>query len=431
MATKKDSVVNSLNQIWSEDSSTVSKVDAASSTLATSGLSSADKKKALQESNVPVKEEQSIIQQADVKLQSIDRNRNKVTMKVYSTFTEDDVVDSISRRVTAGLWTGNTGSLSSFYTSSNQSASSGDWYYDIYNANPDVSSSAEVQFSITFGDRTGCNYPRIADLNTSKEPTRATYAQYRNLLLDPEDEKFTFGNSWDSDQIFVINIQRARLKQKMDVGNWQLDLATGSAHIKLIDDSSDKFDQSVSQAGRVYNVVSGTLNVGSTSTIKTTAANEPSGGLGLFYPDRGLIILNPYAIQEALKATNGQVETFATHSSSATTTIYDSKYDFFEMIVNGGTVGNGFQARNEEVVTSTHYFVRAKNRDYNLSNNPTYYTSSDGSLKVSSFVGDPKTYITTIGLYNNSNELLAVAKLSQPILKSFDREALIKIKLDF
>ena len=44
---------------------------------------------------------------------------------------------------------------------------------------------------------------------------------------------------------------------------------------------------------------------------------------------------------------------------------------------------------------------------------------------------DPKTYITSVGLYNNANELLAIAKLSRPILKSRAREALIKVKLDF
>jgi len=274
-------------------------------------------------------------------------------------------------------------------------------------------------------------YPRIASLSTAKEPTRATFAQYRNILLDPEDEYFTFANSWNSNQLFVINIQRARLKQKMDAGNWQLDLATGPAKISLIDDSSDKYDQNVSQGGRVYNVVSGALNIGSNSTIKRSAATEPSGGLGLFYPDKGLILLNPYGIQEALRATNNRVQTFTTQSASTTATIYDSKRGLFEMMVSGGLTMNGFQARNEEVVTSTTYFVRVKNKEYNFSNNPTFYTSSDGSLKVSSFVGDPNVYVTTIGLYNTSNELLAVAKLSQPILKSFDREALVRVKLDF
>jgi hypothetical protein len=91
----------------------------------------------------------------------------------------------------------------------------------------------------------------------------------------------------------------------------------------------------------------------------------------------------------------------------------------------------GFQARNSQKITSAHYFVRIKNGQYNFSNNPTYTTGSDGVLAQSTFIGDPKTYITTIGLYNNRQELLAVAKLSQPLLKSFSREALVRVKLDY
>ena len=44
---------------------------------------------------------------------------------------------------------------------------------------------------------------------------------------------------------------------------------------------------------------------------------------------------------------------------------------------------------------------------------------------------NPKVYITTVGLYNDNNELLAVAKLSQPIAKDFSKEALIRVKLDY
>ena len=44
---------------------------------------------------------------------------------------------------------------------------------------------------------------------------------------------------------------------------------------------------------------------------------------------------------------------------------------------------------------------------------------------------NPRTYITTIGLYNDANELVAVAKMSQPLSKDFTKEALIKVKLDY
>jgi hypothetical protein len=91
----------------------------------------------------------------------------------------------------------------------------------------------------------------------------------------------------------------------------------------------------------------------------------------------------------------------------------------------------GFQARNEEEVTSTFYYIRVKNADYNFSNNPTFTTGSLGAITHPSMINDPKTYITTVGMYNDKQELLATAKLSKPLLKSFDREALIKVKLDF
>ena len=93
--------------------------------------------------------------------------------------------------------------------------------------------------------------------------------------------------------------------------------------------------------------------------------------------------------------------------------------------------GGKFQARREERISSTHYFCRAGNKEFNFSNNPTFFTGSTGEFTQPTYFKDPKSYITTVGLYNDSNELLAVAKLSKPVLKSFSREALIKVKLDF
>ncbi len=93
--------------------------------------------------------------------------------------------------------------------------------------------------------------------------------------------------------------------------------------------------------------------------------------------------------------------------------------------------GSHFQARREEQIKSSHYFCRVRSNKYNWSQNPTYYSGSQGELTNTTFVQDPKSYITTVGLYNQQNELLAVAKLSQPLLKSRDREAVIKVRLDF
>jgi hypothetical protein len=99
--------------------------------------------------------------------------------------------------------------------------------------------------------------------------------------------------------------------------------------------------------------------------------------------------------------------------------------------------GQLMNVRKSEYVPARHYFVRVMNRDFNYSNNPTYvYDGTDhvhpkGQIYNADFITDPRTYVTTVGLYNDSNELVAVAKLSRPAVKSFDQELLIKVRLDF
>jgi len=55
----------------------------------------------------------------------------------------------------------------------------------------------------------------------------------------------------------------------------------------------------------------------------------------------------------------------------------------------------------------------------------------NGNLIYTTLINNPQTYITTVGMYNDQNELLAVAKLSRPLVKDFTKEALIQVKLDY
>jgi hypothetical protein len=93
--------------------------------------------------------------------------------------------------------------------------------------------------------------------------------------------------------------------------------------------------------------------------------------------------------------------------------------------------GFDFQARSAETISSTHYFVRLRNKEFNYSNNPTFYNPNNGSIILTDFYQNPKVYVTSIGMFNDQNELLSVAKLSRPLEKSFDKEALIRVRLDF
>ena len=147
----------------------------------------------------------------------------------------------------------------------------------------------------------------------------------------------------------------------------------------------------------------------------------------MFYPDRGIIVLNPSAIADTV----GTVKPWGTTAVTlAGNEAVDADYQNHKRLVQAISNGADFEARRTENVSTQHFFVRATNREFNYSNNPTY-TNTDGTFVETTFETDPQTFITTVGLLNDSNELIAVAKTSQPINKSFDKEVLIKVKLSF
>ena len=333
---------------------------------------------------------------------------------------ENDVVKNIKATISSGIWSGGASTLTSMFSQSAQSSSTGNYFYDVYKTSPATDSEAEVQFSLAYGHLHGSGSKGTVGAATGNRASAAIHAQLVNLLLPPNSDRFTYAGSQTSKHFFVISLKRARMREKMDPGNWELHISGSSKkvgdNIRLIDDSDSTTNPESGIGGRVFNVVSGSIS-GGTSVINTAATSNPGGGYGLFYPDLGLIVLNADIIH-------------ASSSLSVNTTsnsINTNTETFFHSLKNAAY----FQARREEKLSSTHYFVRAGNKEFNFSNNPTFFTSSTGDFTQPTFFKDPKVYITTVGLYNDSNELLAVAKLSQPVLKSYSREALIKVKLDF
>ena len=352
--------------------------------------------------------------------------------RVFTKFDQlNDVISNQTEVVTAGVWSDGIASLTTYATGSAQTTSQRRYYVDVYQE-ASVNEGAATQFSLAYGNALGSGSDSQGTLSDS--PSKAVYSQYRQLLLKPNDSRFTTAGSGSTDSIYIVNFKRNRLKERLDAGNFELPLvsistrtanATGSVTvgtrvIKLIDDSS-LASATVGDSGKIYNIVSGSINSGVHNSASPVY-------YGLAYPDHGVLVLDGKMLDQQLG--------FATNVSSSSEG--NNHFTLFRSISGSALFTDpetsdpyGFLARNSEKITSTHYFVRIKNAEYNFSNNPSYVTGSVGQLAQSTFVGDPKTYVTTVGLYNDSQELLAVAKLSQPLLKSFQREALIRVKLDF
>lgn len=352
-----------------------------------------------------------------------------VGMLSFDMISPQDVYQDNIQRITRGLFTSNAASLSTFFTSSAQIASSGEYYYDVYDK-VGTDSTREVQFSVAYGNYLGSGSAKInASSNfvgAQDTPSKAIYSQYQQTLLPSSTTRFSFiSNSaaFNENSIYVINFKRSRLKDRLDVGNWELNLRNSSNQLRLIDDSSDG-GQTLSSINDYYNVVSGSLASG----IVVPATTRTYGRV---YPKRGVIVLSGTHLDNATP--NG----ISIATGLAANTNGNNAFKLFTAIsasaANDSTNGV-LKARNEEEVKSTYYFLRVRNSTFNFSSNPSYVTSSvNGTYTFSqpTFANDPKTYITTIGLFDDNNEMLAVGKLSQPVLKSFANEILLKIKLDF
>jgi len=340
----------------------------------------------------------------------------------YKRFDTEDVVVS-AESITSPIWSGDTTTLTTFFTSSTQTgATSGEYYYDIYQTASNLT-GAKVQFSIAYADEKGSGSVLFNAGVTGKSPSSTIYGQYRNLILGDEEASFSFGGV-TSDNFYVINVDRARYKEKLLPGTMDLALTkSGSGHvIHLTDNSITVPTTTFADSGRVYELISGSKGVLSSGKKESNGYTTNSGSYGKLLPDIGVILINANALKTPVSA--GGLNYTSSRGNNA---IGDNnKKQFFELI----RWGSNFRMQGEETISSNFIFVRARNSEFNYTTNPSITTGS-GELIHNVLIDSPQTFVTAVGLYNDNNDLLAVAKLSRPLLKDFTKESLIRIKLDY
>lgn len=338
---------------------------------------------------------------------------------------EDFVVSADS--ITSPAWTNNVTTLTDFYTSSIQEGSpSGDYYLNVYQLDPS-NTNAEIQFNITYGNKYGSGSLLYQAGINGLSPTRTVFGQFRNLIYGDENTDFSFSTVTPVYQdFFAITIERARFKQSLFPGSLNLNLTKGAATIQLTDNSNNVTVDSFLDCGRVYQIVSGSNGsaIGAGSTPAGAVANgmTVSGSYGLFLPDIGTIILNKSALN--LFAVSGGIALGYTPTSNND----DNAPAKLFVTINDG---NSFALNSQETITSDFVFCRARNAEFNYTENPSFISGSTGLVLYDQFIQNPQTYITSVGMYNDNNELLAVAKLSKPLKKDFTKETLVRVKLDF
>ena len=293
----------------------------------------------------------------------------------FTAFDPSDFVVS-QDSVVAPAWTGGIPTLITKVLDPNYVAATS-YYADAYNSAPGTLGS-EVQFSVAIGDKTGAGTTPLNPLIPAVTPTRINYGQFRNLVYGDAEIDFPVT------KIMAITINRNRYKGSLFPGTMLLTIGG----VVYTDNSLASNVVNYLDCGRAFTLVQATT---------PTTPGKGTGDFGLFLPDIGTIIFyNP---------------TYADAGAAV------------------GGIGN-FTLNSQEAVSSNYAFVRVRNNDYNYTTNPSIITGS-GDFVYSNFINSPQTFITTVGLYNNDNDLLAVAKLSKPLVKDFTKEALIRIKMDW
>ncbi len=329
---------------------------------------------------------------------------------------EDFVVSADAVQSTA--WSTGEPALTEFHRNSAQMAgSSGNYYQSVYQTGSSLQGAA-VQFDVAYGNVKGSGSSYFNSFFPQFTPSSTTYGQYRTMILEDENSLFIFGdgtNTHTPDDFWVISPDRARYKESIFPETLNLHLKVGSNMLKLTTNSRDTNVQTFMGSSRVLQLVSGSNG----SAISANGGYEPgSGSYGLVFPELGTILLNPDATSAAINLTPSRNSDIP--NSSNLTSIF-----------NGINNAQYFEMNSQETITSDFVFVRARNSEFNYSANPSFISGSTGEVIFDDFINSPQVYMTTVGMYNDANECIAVAKLSRPLLKDFTKESLIRVKLDF
>ena len=350
------------------------------------------------------------------------------TNGAFTQFQSSDIINSIDS-TTGTVWSGNAPRLAEVYTSSVQNAAnSGQYYVHVYQTSS-TDTTAAVQFDIAYADDVGSGSLLYNALVPGKSPSSTIYGQYQNIALGDDTEQFVFGD-YTGSYFYALSIERARYKESLALGTMLLSLSgSGMERLHLTDNSNISTGNIYGNAGRVYQVVSGSEGTVYTG-VKSSGYSDASGSYGLFLPDVGLILLNGAALDgDNGIATDGGIDLGTGRSSNTN----DANMGKLFSVLSGSVYvqSNTFRLNSQETIASDFYFVRAQNSEFNYSSNPSFVSGSTGALLWSTMQNNPQTYITTVGLYNYANELCAVAKLSRPLIKDFTKELLVRVKLDY
>lgn len=328
--------------------------------------------------------------------------------------------------ITHPAWSDGKSELKTIYTSSNQTFNTKIYYRNVYDS---LTLYNGVQFSIAYGDVANFGSTTGSNEYISKNvyESKAIYSQYKNILstIHTSSDAFSFKN------FYAISINSENMHDSITQGGWQLslsqidsndDVVTATTPVTLVDESIGINNKAILDE-YVYKIKEGTLSGG----LSTTASFE---SWGYFYPKNGIILLDA-----SILSASGYLITDRAEPTGSGAVFMSSNADRLFTSISGAMAINpdeyGFRATVTERLESIVVFVKIFNNEFNYTNNTTVVHDTI-NYKIKEELLDNGynfAYITQIGLYNDDNELLAVAKISKPIRKNKETELVIRVRI--
>lgn len=330
---------------------------------------------------------------------------------------------------------------------------------------PHLSSSANHLFDLTFGY--SANSAFSASTNRVQQEKKINiYNQMAQLLaghdINGDIKEFTWGPGGEAMRECVfINLSRLLTKDEIKKGSFELQLGTGSFATPFgVDEATHKGYQVIKRPAVT------------TTGLDEYYTDSPAGEYallsgsklkraGLIYYQAGIVVLTASVLRhpsgswktftEYTTDTPGHTYTHTANDPDSLMELSSSDHhktagaglgssEFTLAVMTGSAISascNDFRHRirkitfnNTTELHSSIYYIRANHNQFNYSSNPTYLSSSQIRVKTS-HSESPITYITTVGLYSADNELLAIAKLSEPLKKTPETDLTLRVRLDY
>ena len=291
---------------------------------------------------------------------------------------------------------------------------------------PYLSSSANHIFDVTTGYSSNSAMSGASSVQNSKKLN--IYSQMAQVLVGydatgsiqnfDQDGDIAGGGTKIKEAVFV-NFSRLLSKDEIKKGSFEMWVVTGGvpnslSHRMTITDDGAATSYKVNSPAGEY----GILYTGS-------GVKDANSGVGLVYYQAGVALLTASIFtSNATDSSLGPGYASGTYESLATGSNIEGMANAFRNRLQNVSFNNTVE------LNSTVYFCRASHNEFNYSNNPTYLSGSQIRVKNST-TDNPVSYVTTVGLYSSDNELLAVAKLSEPLKKDPNTEVTLRVRLDF